>query len=875
MLGVVLALTTCFAFQARQLRLEAGIDLLSADDPVVREDRRRLETFGQDFRLLLALYRPRENGGVLRRPSLVALRELHATLEGLPGVARVSSLASAPILVEPPEEPPFGSLPMPAPVPGEPVLLDAFLDQPRLLSQRLRSSAVQYALLLSLRESLTPLLVELSGEVPEAELTLEVFELVDELEERHPDAGTILVVGPAVVETGLAGHVFDDLSSLVPFSVALVAGGLLLAFRRRVFLVVVLLHAVALEALVLGGMAMLGWTVNLVSVLAPVLLVPVGVADLLHLFARLRATDGADAAETRRLLTGAFEALQTPMLATTATTTLGFLSFLLSPVAAIRQFGITLAIGSVLALLLTFTLDAAVLALAWRPGARRGTRRRTTAGERLLFTTRSPPVLLHRARGALVLAAIFAALGASALSRIRIEDTWIRNFDPESRVIRDTGIFERVHLGTNVLSLVYTADPSVPGSRARALDAVNRFSTAHTVTLGSRGSLAPTMLVRALGHRQNPVWEPWPTPSVEEMTAGLEAWRHHGMALPRVDSLITTDLRHLQVHLFVLNQPYEDLVQLLEELVAKARHSAGPGVQVSASGNLAVNVRMVREAVLGQVRSLLVLLGIVILSLMLMARSVVAGFVLTLPMILAIGGSFYVLMRLDLPYGIAVSMFPPLVVGLSVDFAIHLRAVLERCRAASRTRWARELAIILRGITWNGVLWAAGFALLTVSSLPPNRYLGLLCGLVVVLSTIFTVGLLPAFALSFRDHPARKPRRPLPPTPDSRRAPEGARRLRTQASGDEPAAGSDSAPGTSPAAEATLVAAAAAGTGTVTSAGSLPAGPEATASIDGSAPVPGASPSGGSIAVSPRRVSDGRTLSASSSRSARRHMSSN
>ncbi len=765
MLGAALLLAALFGLEARHLRLEADIDLLSADDPVAREDSRRIEIFGPDDRLVVALYRSRADGGVLRRPSLEALRALHDALESLPGIDTVSSLANAPVLTVPPPPDPgvFGASMVPTFEPdivGEPVLVDAVLDDPRALLHRLRTSEAQRVMLLSLRESLTPLFLELSGEVPEAELTGAVLDLARGIERRHPSAGTVLVVGPAIVENRLAGHVFDDLAALVPFSVALVACGLLLAFRRGAFLAAVLLHTLALEALVLGGMAALGWTVNLVSVLAPVILVPVGVADLLHLFVRLRAAEGTPATGAPGLLVEAFAALQMPMMATTATTALGFLGFLLSPVAAIRQFGITLSIGAVVALLLTFTLDAAVLALVWRPRRRSAGRPVALLGERWLRGLSRPEALRRRGRLALGLAVLLAAVAATALLRVRIEDTWIRNFDPDSRVLQDTRLFEYEHFGTNVLSLVYEADPTVSGSRARALNAVNRFTTAHTVALGLRGLVSPTLLVRALDPHQGLPWTPWPTPTVERMADGVAAWRARGMALPDIGRFVDGDLRHFQVQLYVVNQPYAELVEVLERVIGQARHTAGPGVRVDVSGNLAVNIRMVREVVLGQARSLLVLLATVTVLLMFLARSLSAGLVLALPMALAIGHSYFALVQLELPYGIAVSMFPTLVVGLSVDFAIHLRAVLQRRRHAPSAGWARDVAVVLRGIVLNGILWSAGFALLAASSLPPNRYLGLLCGLVVALSTIFTVALLPAFASPLRREPpsAEQPR---------------------------------------------------------------------------------------------------------------------
>ena len=140
--------------------------------------------------------------------------------------------------------------------------------------------------------------------------------------------------------------------------------------------------------------------------------------------------------------------------------------------------------------------------------------------------------------------------------------------------------------------------------------------------------------------------------------------------------------------------------------------------------------------------------SLVALLLILYARSGSVGLLLVLPMTLSVLLSYGLLIAADLPHGIAVSMFPTLVVGLSVDFAIHLWAAwagrsTRKGQGLSLPTRARRLTILLRGILLNGLLWSAGFALLGFSALPPNRYLGLLAATVIGTSTLFTVLLVP------------------------------------------------------------------------------------------------------------------------------------
>jgi len=97
--GMACVAVPWLALAARNLRLEASIDLLSPKDPLAVADRERREIFGEDFRILLGLFKSEHEGGVLGRPSREALADLHRALEALPGVEAVSSLVNARALV--------------------------------------------------------------------------------------------------------------------------------------------------------------------------------------------------------------------------------------------------------------------------------------------------------------------------------------------------------------------------------------------------------------------------------------------------------------------------------------------------------------------------------------------------------------------------------------------------------------------------------------------------------------------------------------------------------------------------------------------------------------------------------------------------------
>ena len=87
-----------------------------------------------------------------------------------------------------------------------------------------------------------------------------------------------------------------------------------------------------------------------------------------------------------------------------------------------------------------------------------------------------------------------------------------------------------------------------------------------------------------------------------------------------------------------------------------------------------------------------------------------------------------------------------------VDFALHYLHAYRRERAAGRSHQetvAATLATAGRGLRWNALVLACGFAVLTVSAIQPNARLGLLLAAAMLASYGTTVVILPELLRRF------------------------------------------------------------------------------------------------------------------------------
>jgi predicted RND superfamily exporter protein len=96
--------------------------------------------------------------------------------------------------------------------------------------------------------------------------------------------------------------------------------------------------------------------------------------------------------------------------------------------------------------------------------------------------------------------------------------------------------------------------------------------------------------------------------------------------------------------------------------------------------------------------------------------------------------------------GIATSMFASLTVGIGVDFALHFQHAYSNAQRRGLDRAGALLATLGgagRAIRWNVVVLAAGFSVLVLSDLAPNRALGILLATAMGVCYATTLLLLP------------------------------------------------------------------------------------------------------------------------------------
>jgi predicted RND superfamily exporter protein len=736
-----------------QLRTD-GHALVPPGDPAVRLDAEVRRHFGLRDPIVVVLETPRPDG-IFNPDTLRRLRELTAALEKVEGVppGGVTSLAT-----EKRDRVYPGTLdfrPFLDTVPRTPDEMEIFrgdLEAIEILRGTLVSkdrSAV--AVLVG-----APNVLDRPHDVDAAAADrVTLCRRIAEVSRRFASSGNrILVVGAPVAESLLGTHILEDLAVLLPLSIAIIGFVLWLGCRRIAGVLLGLVQVAAAQTFTFGLMGWLGVPAYLTTAVLPVILTTLALADEIHLFWRYQQIleaqpAGAAHPSAVRLLVSQ---MSRPIVLATVTTIIGFLSFLSSPLVAVRSFGAFAAVGLSFCLFWSLLVGPASLALLSPEALRRPASRGVAPSDRfrLFFAPlyRSP----RRTLAALALATLLVSLG---VLRLRVQDSWLGGFAPESPFRTATHRINQLFNGTHLL-LVHldlagwrgtigevTEGESGPLLDPRALRAVGdleAFLRRQPRVGGVLGPYAQLTTVSYLRYARNP--ERLSIPDRPQAVATLIHWFDEVRGETRRREVIDDARRRGVITLFLKDPDYRQVAALMTAVRSYARERLEPlGIRVGFAGDIAVSQAMIPAIVRTQIFSLpLAQLG-AWLVVTVLYRSWKVGLLISLPSSVAIVWMLGAVGWTGIPLGVATSMFCSITLGVGIDYGIHFYEVFRRQGGDAKAA-LEAVAEAGPAIMADAAAIALGFGILGFSQVPANARLGfLVAGALAVACALTLAGL--------------------------------------------------------------------------------------------------------------------------------------
>jgi len=875
-LTIAVAVTLTLAVAPGALRLTLRTDghaLVSKDAPEVLYDAEVRGQFGIEDPVVVVIRSPHPDG-IYNAGTLQLVRELTAEFMKLEGVRsnNVSSLAT---------EHGFRNRP------GT-LLFQTLLEAPRQTKEELdqlrddlRRIELYTGTVVSFDGRSTAILI---GTPPGIDRTRFYRNVREIIAAKGPVPEEISVTGPPVAEALLGTHILEDLGvpkvllgastrpavdagwkvpsslyelrlfiarriGLVPIAMLIMAVVFQISFRRVIATVLPMAEVGACLAFVFGLMGWLGVPVYLTIAVMPVLLTAMAVSDEIHIYSRYFALlREQPRAGHVKLLQATMDEMVSPVVNTSLTTAIGFISFAFSPLAPVRAFGIFTAIGVMFCLFWSLSVVLAMLALI-NPNRLVAPPQKLKAKAPRGESSARPPVfsrftlwIIGRRYWVIGAVALVVALTPLGLRRVMIQDSWIDGFDPNSEFSRATRLVNEQYHGMHLLYVTVDAGEVLRGRLATTEVSLSKFSLPGNLTQRPEDWVGRWFYLHIDGPTNGPpraswhstiesavrqgdkievttqvrdqnssVWlelarvqtvgfeivaqphlQPKTLKAISDLGAFIEQHRalKVGKVLSAPDYVATTRFmvrpnepgsryvpdqsgeiklmwdyyrivrgpEHLRqlvdtnyarslLTIFLKEANFVDTQKLMDELRAYEREHLAPlNIRLGFAGDVAVSQSLIRGIVTTQSQSLLwSLLGVYAVT-ALLGRSLRCGLYAVIPCTLSIVINFAVMGWLNIPLGVATSMFAAMTLGIGVDFAIHVLEgfTLSRERGlTSDAALAQSMARTGSAVLINGAAIALGFGVLTLSQVPANSRLGALTILGLASCLVASLVLLP------------------------------------------------------------------------------------------------------------------------------------
>jgi len=561
---------------------------------------------------------------------------------------------------------------------------------------------------------------------------------------------SIYLSGSALAQAVLGEATARDLARLIPAVIAVLGVMLFLSFRHPVPALLSLMEIGVSLIWMSGMMGLTGQPVFVTTLVLPVILIAVGVSDdvyaLGHYFNEAEHAKDSTAEET---IVAAFSSAARPVGMTAVSTVVGLLSMAAVSLNPLRVFGVFGSVAIVFSTLFTFSLLPAMLALLkpnirWKGNTTVAVGGRPAASALRMLTGHASP------RRVAICALLVAVCAIIATTRLRVDDSWIRNLPSNSDIVRGDRFFNEKMAGTTALELMVDATRSgwfnsregiaALGSlewtlaRLPHVGAVNCLFNDVVRTNASLIGLNYSAYRTALRSGRLPLT----TDDVDRAFTALSPTRLR----ERVDD----DHRWTRVTVFIRDADYSRIDNVLR---AAERETSvqGLGQKIIPFGDGWISYLTVRLLVEGQVSSIALALLTDLILISLLLRSVRMGLIAVLPVAFSLLLVLAALAVAGTPLGIANSMFAGIALGIGLDFAIHLTtAYRERLRQGMPAGEALRKTLELTGpaICVSAASITAGFSVLMLSELSPNVQLGVMICLCLLTCAVTTLLLIPS-----------------------------------------------------------------------------------------------------------------------------------
>jgi len=598
------------------------------------------------------------------------------------------------------------------------------------------------------------IIMRINPALPEEELqekTGELHSLVEKFSGGRPDI-SIEVTGDLSLDRDLRGVMNRDNRVLIPAAVALVIVILFLTFRRLSDAAILFLILGIGATWVVGIFGYSGLKFTPVHVVTVPLILGVGVDYVIHVLNRYYEETGKGRSAKAAVATS-IRTVGVAVLLAAITTMVGFGSFLVSDFPPIRTLGVLIMTGIFFSFVLSTTLLPAILVL--RDRRKRPSRSgRRVGGEKIGILLSKIAAGTERHKGKILLVTvvltaicIVSAFGISTTMSFEL-------FMPEE--ISSVAASEKM---SDYFGGRHPAVVLAEGDIASPQTLISMYTFEKSVLLDPRNleenlimdsySIAD-LLYDAFAEAQMPA----KLPTREQIAALIDNLKERK---PQVVNSLLVDNKAM-IYFYVRGETDREMKEAVEIIRSQIEESAEQELNMKIDGSPAVGgapaiiadiVERIKSSSLRTTATALILCMVI---LALIFRSPSMGAIAILPAGLSFLWEFGALRGIGWPMDVLNMTVPALVIGIGVDFAVHISHRFREEREAHRRSPEESIRITVTNVGRALVAAAAttcgAFGILSLATMPAVNRFGLLSALVIFFALVAALVILPSVLIT-------------------------------------------------------------------------------------------------------------------------------
>ena len=618
-----------------------------------------------------------------------------------------------------------------------------------LLQQQVKSNDMVYGRFVSYDETVGLIVAGMNDSTFNEEFYSRILDFAKSFEDSD---NKIYVAGRPVVEGSMALLGPADMKRMVPLVLIVIALVLYLLLKSKRATVATLATVFISTIWAFGLMAVSGVPIYSVSTMMPVMLIAIGVAYGIYFYNHLNRVllDNPDLNKDEASVL-AIKKLWKPLAMAAFTTIIGFISLLTSQVYPIKYFGVFTAAGIFISFLLAVVfLPATVRLFGYR---KRQLNKNSKGGlDRLL--SKITDKLILKSSLVYVFSAVVVLISIYGLQKVWINSSFLDKFETDSDIVLTDAFINSKFGGTSTLNVILESKDSDTFKKPQNLALIDEMQseTEKLARVGNSFSLADYL------KRMNKVMNSddmnyFSIPESSDMVAQYLLLYEMSGDPENLTKVVNYDYNLTNITFQLKGDDSRTINEALTVIEGFKDRFKENGITVKYAGS-GYKALVFTDLILeGQVLSLIMSLILVIMLLSIMFRSLKAGIIGSVPILITAVLSFGIMGIFNIPLSTTTALLSSIAIGIGIDYAIHF---LEHYRENLKTDGAIKPALMKtmhqtgRSIVYNAVVVIAGFLVLLFSVFPPNRTLGALVSLNMFTSLIGTLTIMMVLVHAFR-----------------------------------------------------------------------------------------------------------------------------